>query len=1720
MALTDIVQPANPAKVIAPAFLARIALPAVAWTGPLAQAIGRLLANPPANARVFRRCLVYSSLYGRRLAEAASNTPVDVRGLVVDYPLACTLLKLRPGQPLGQTLGWLLLELHLERVHLVEAKALAANLRGYTDGADDHSLRLTLGDVNGLPHLLLKMQHLEARSGRKDEITGHADFDRNWRARLRATCLNLVRSVETSDRSPDPDLVESAPLDDPGATLPAPYAPADCEEPAGLSFFSFEPDGVVANPAGGYIQRPFKWAQLLLRRSAAELQRHCDSVLPTALVRCERAYQLEAVSKALDRGEVVQANKHLLHLLAIETGLTDHEARVAAISHDTSSGITVLDLRNRCLRRVELRPPNAFCPEKANDCWLPTGGDLIFPVSSETARVAARLQRLRNKAGRAEAGGDVMTRSLVCVELESSDFPVRDAIRVTRSCRAVTGGAYRLRLATIVAERLGSDAAQIAFGDSFGISAAPTYYSAFSATQIARCVTSQWASLGWSEAAHERALRSGDHLVGSKARPSSLPYAEAWSMLAVPAKRPRGRPSTKGAESSWAKLRDALAIRLLLATGVRPTKALALLRIDDFITTAALVVLQDKASDPAHATRLACTGFGFLHALQGYLAELQRWARNIDNAAARSLARKILAGEAPLFDVPGADGHIERLEISALLQRMPPPWRDKANLHRHTLCQALIRARIDPELRYFQMGWIVAGAHAMSDECPRSPMELGLELAPTIDAWMAEIGWGMEREDHCVIPLPLRSQDWTSVTRGHAAAADAKRKELRTALRERRRAERPEVLKKLAARMRETIPYLEVQETRHGIRLIAPGTLRGSTPLTVGPAVVAKLLEPFSDPMHQYIVRAELARTLAAANRDQLCRAVLPRVPSVALSMVASPIVLGVGGAVEDCNRLRRALVDRISRLEAEVPMHDLRVMLVWAIACHSPYRRLDDAVAIAQNASQAIQSNAERWIVRVPMRGGHVVLSGPPALLLLRVFNAADQEQLSVELGEAGALLKALGVVPDSMVNASDLKVAKWMEAALLLAGEIELPGPARMVMRCEALPATVTAERAASAADGASVPSATVGARKPEDEGEDDESIQVIPIPNPSHRPTRDIRDVMALLSREDPSGSDGSRPGRKTRMREIRDALAERIKASGSSVTISSIFLRYTQSRLFPEAGGRGIEPSTMAKIYSRLSPLFGTFDGTCEVSELSSAELTGALFAALWRVRRKDKADVYSELERFLRYAKGAGMIAEPEWSILRREAGLPYVAVDPGIVSDVEARRVLNQLISNLDTNPDSMLDPRERRFREVQLIAYVIGEGVGARPRSIYGLALADLCFEPDGEWIHLHSYGRFASIKTPASAGFIRAMGESWDACKSWVRQWKQEALECFPGVDAEDIPLFQVQGEPLGTRYPQSEVFGRIGELLRWSTQQEEGRSYWIRKRCLQHRHSRWRQDPESRTRDVLRAMKDSGHVSIATSVVSYLADPLCFMDPLQGVARMTSREAAVMSGLSMNVVEQRWKRARLSNSTVSPKPYTWMSSLLRFNPPRWVGATVGDPPVYRPHTTDFGVSAIQEILNLAAGKHSADAIAQATGASAFSVAQVLRAATSLELRTGFVFGTGPGELHRPRATGIARTVASLLDRRDGRLRTVAREWVALARVRPVDHGCVLFDRQAISAFFAITRDVGLQIEVEESLDGYSCLRLKRRAYGVWPCLRWVLAVVWIDGEVADSG
>ena len=63
--------------------------------------------------------------------------------------------------------------------------------------------------------------------------------------------------------------------------------------------------------------------------------------------------------------------------------------------------------------------------------------------------------------------------------------PVSHAIRETRSVAALTAGAYRLRLAAALAEILGSDAAQITFGDSFGLSAAPTYYASFGAAQIA-----------------------------------------------------------------------------------------------------------------------------------------------------------------------------------------------------------------------------------------------------------------------------------------------------------------------------------------------------------------------------------------------------------------------------------------------------------------------------------------------------------------------------------------------------------------------------------------------------------------------------------------------------------------------------------------------------------------------------------------------------------------------------------------------------------------------------------------------------------------------------------------------------------------------------------------------------------------------------------------------------------------------------------------------------------------------------------------------------------------------------------------------------------------------------------------------------------------------------------------------------------------------------------
>lgn len=1705
--------------------IAGFRVPSTPWQGAVAHSLARLLSRPPRGAHNFRQVLGFGALHGERLSANATSAKPKFEGYAKSYPLPCTFLQLRLDAPIVRTLGWLLLELHLEGVHFDAVMGLAANLRGLADEKPDHRLANTIWECDGLSHLVRKMDFLAAQSTAPGVITGLSTFDASWRKELRGICLRLLgHSMPAEwDEEGDSDF-PSEPLGDPATSLPDPLDDEDTEELAGTPYVSLTPSSSADTANKAHEERCIAWAETLHRRSSPEVHRSPDSILPTPLLKAEREKLISVGVQAIARADVRNAEHCLLHLLALEAGLTDAEARGAVLARVTFGGVVAVDIRNRCLRRPEVRPAAAFDPKGSKAGWLATGGDALSPLSNQTLGLAAGLLRLRSRQARRT--GTATSHLLVADSDGAIAHPVREAIRVTRSIAALTAGAYRLRLAAALTEILGSDAAQIAFGDSFGLSTAPTYYASFIAADIAGALAQSSGSITGVNLPHARCIVSGKHALGSRVRPVVLPFKEAWQSVGVSLLPRRGRPSEADALVRWRAQRDSLAVQLMLATGCRPTKALARIRIDDFIPGAALVVLQDKATDPAHLTRLACTGYHFVGSLRNFLDTIRRASRDVSRPEARALAKRILAGEANLFDIPGAKGAPEPLDLSELRSRLPEIWRIRPNLHRHALCHDLIAAGIDPELRFFQMGWLIAGAHATSDESPRSPIELGVELAPMIDAWMLRAGWcetveARELGDGAVED----SKDWVAVAAKHHRTGEAAFKKLRSDLRERRAEVRPRVHAKLAERMAELLPAFEFTTRKSGIRLTLRPGLNIDEPPMVDKEVVDRVLESFSRPLELYVARWELSRTLIAGNKARLCRAQIPRVQSLALSTLPSPVAIGSGAAIAEVVRFRNAITDAAGRMQGDD--NDFRAQLarlaVWAVASFTPYRRLPDAVAIVRGATQAQQSRCEPWLLRVPMGSGHACLSGSPALLLSRLLRTEGGLDVLANLSDTTESLgeTVLDLIPETSAKRNTTvcaDAALRMEAALRIAGELELSGPARLVMRGTVTPVTVTATRAATAADGMSMESTLSAMTTVED---DDEELDVMPKlarPNPAHRPTSQIRDLMQMFD-PDYSGLVGDKPvalgaGKK---RQLRPLVEQRLSDLGPRPTLSMLFLQYVLYRMSPGSIGGELTLSTIHKIHHRIAPMLAGFTAHLDMGEITPQQLSGVLLAALHRCKRRDRSDVFEELRRFLKFASTACAIAEPDWDMLRHEAGARFVGSDPAIVTNREADRVLDQLARNLEGIDNNMLDPRERRVRELQLIAELVVEATGARPRSVHGLTLGDMHFLSDGDWIHLHSRGRYGSIKTPTSAGFVRLQGHGWSLHAQWVQQWCERVRATYPDTAAEHIPLFQVPGEPLGARYRISEVFGRIGELVRWSTNHAAGRTYWLRKRRIQLRHRAWLSNPSSRTRHVLRALRESGHAGLSSPIASYLADTLTYLDPLQADQPLSADRATALSGLTRAAVDQRWRR--LEAGCTSKQPLTSekrIGSLLKPPIPDRLVPELALPPAYRPLVAGFTWRAVEAVLaELAEGSNLKD-VCEAHGVSTFAAERIENAVSMFQIRSGFALGLARSRLHRPRATPLFVACLGLIDREDQRLSVLVPDWVSLARSWPALNGCALLCPNAINAFRSIAAEFALQMtekaDVGDPTAFEFCVAGASPHYGAWQSLRWVMAVAWI--------
>lgn len=1170
-------------------------------------------------------------------------------------------------------------------------------------------------------------------------------------------------------------------------------------------------------------------------------------------------------------------------------------------------------------------------------------------------------------------------------------------------------------------------------------------------------------------------------------------------------------------------------MHLMLATGHRPVSALAALKLSQFAPSDALVVLADKQSDPAHHTRVASTGWRFQGALQNYLIELRRIASSPDLRRFRLGAQEILAGQRPLFDAPGHEGGWHSLEVSNFLKALPDLWLSCRNVHRHMLCEWLSRRGVHPELRHFQFGWLAHPMHATSTASPRPASALTRELADLIDEWLVASGWhggGASGRNfrHWDGPLLL---DFSAHVQQHLKDCREAQAKLEARLSDRDDARLPRILARLQRAVSETDLGLDLS-IQDGTATLIPKTERpAARPVRLGTRFVESAVEAMNSHQERALARRVLVKTLARARKQGLIQATLPKLPAPVPQFSPSPFVPILGVAVLAVERLREGLPKTLAASAALEGLEGTRRLLsttVLAIASCTPYRRLEDAHAIATQAAGAQRSRNLGEILRLPWGEGHVVLSGLPALLVARLSAQTDlAEALKQSPEQRRVSLYSLLREIFPREQAIDRKAClERIQSALLLAGEVELEGPARALMRREVVTASVTAVRAASASDGVTV-AQSVAVRGDFAAFAEDASEEALDLAaqNSWHPKTHATLQLLNPSYVGDIEGLPA--PPLRSRRPALLRALQGAVATLDSSPTLRRWLLVYAQVLLEPERryDGRGLAISTVYKIVNRISRALKQLGEQQDLDLLVPDDWMAVLLPYLHDRGAGDRVDVLKEVRRFLAYLSEHINVCPPDWGLLFAAAGETLPPWDPALLTDAEAERVIAALVEDAESDaPEPSFT--ERALRRARLAFALVLEASGVRPGSAEGLTLADVYLHPSGDYVRLRTRGRYARVKTRTSEGFVPLEGEIWHRHRDAFQRWFLDLQRMIGVSEPASVPLLQIPREPLGTRFQLDALTQRIGDLIRWATQDQRARVYHLRKRRLRLRHLHLRSLGTPRALDVARVLRISGHASISTSIASYLADPHVYLaEPRALGTELSLREAAAVAGRSVAGVHARWARnIEGADSSARAEGSHGLMSLSQIEPTPWPAVDLPPPPRLTSLDGELDWRSVGWALESFAAGEVGDFALPTRWISGKQWRQIQSAARELELRVGRRFRFGQDALCPPRASSVWRCLEQRIEARDDGLLRVAKEWARRALYRRSGSAIPLVKEAAIEALERLAEELDLRVDVVEAgPPRYFTLRARdgRAAYGLANAVRWALAVAWVSHAVA---
>lgn len=1683
------------------------------WWPDLSATLLRLGASiPPVDRPILAPLTAYLSRYSRELrSQAGKKASVEPPKEIHDsHPGSATLFRLRHGRPAGlERLTCIGLCALLEASE--EGRGPPRRLLSMVRGAlvtHNSPLSGALGAISSIPELVRVIE--------TDEPTRRGlpqNFLQLWESWLRDTLIRWMLTEPGRLRQALELNVLAPQLEDP--LIPVSTGSGRIEDGIGLQG--------CCTPASEGGQEETTTSRLgraasgqLDRASVGDLMAPADCRFPKALDERLCREVVRNAEQRLDR-DPRQAEPFVALALLLAGGIRETDLVGVVWLEEGVAHSHAIDPVSPVLYRRLRRPADAVVPpDQMADFLEPSVDVLAWPLPGS---VHALLLKLSD--GAAVPGQAVLP---MMNSGQGSPYRMRDVIAHLVPEAKVGALAPRLALASAIAAGLGTEVAQMAMSDTFGMSSIPAYYSSIPEADLATFIGGI------------QSRRFGEHVsvntqqngfVGSRLVLTE-PAAKIWPRMLHEALKAASRRS-EGWADEWRAQRNHLAAALCACTGHRPEDALGRIFLGDVIPEYGLIILQDKQVDALRASRIAATGRLWLSDLRRYLDRLSEIAKERNGLAEGKLAAAILRNEEPLFSAPALDGGPTRMTAAALRHEMPPEFQAVDNFFRHRLNQQLLAYRVEPELRHAQLGWVVSPAHLHSDLSPRAPTDLSRILGPVIDELLVADGWYLPsarktRWTWVGVPMPP-PVDWNASFASHKRQQEEELKRIRLRLREHWKEHEGSVLLRLAAAVSEFFPMLRVDvEKKCLVRIAGAGRavkMEGDHHALICDRVRQGDNEPSSG-LEAVVARILLYRLVRRARDKGLIEGPIPGRPYLAVTADPSPFVPGLGIAIRQAYAIRDGLRVRASARS----VRDQGQLTVWSIVAFSMYRQLPWAQAATRAARTALRAKQRGHVIRIASQtesgSMHMVFSGVPATLLTR----RKQHAPTSPAPSLAALDKwAVAHLSGEIEWDSQVATASQVEATLAAASRVEMSGVERWLLQAGSQTAAEVPSRCVARDD--SWPIRTLN--------EDSNGREALEQKAPSgEEPPTTIaqRDQRAMYGRL--VGMLNKRKFGRTRANKVasktasdgnhgwRRALGRELKTLRSAVGDRSnlaILVEYVQDHLrYGSEDGNRLSQNSLRREISQIGGPLLDLLADRSLLDLEAEDLARLYREVLLSKSVDSRPYAFEELKRLHRYLARVHARPSIDMGELAAIAGARQLKIEPGLLTQAEITAVLEELrrdheneVGRDDASPEFL------RLAELRQVLYLLLEASGIRPGSAYGLTLGDIHIgSGELDFIHIRR-GSYGEAKTSASLGFVPLEGALWSQNRKWIADWlaTQRSLH---SETWHELPLFSVKAGGR-VRVHEHHLTSRMSNLLKWASADRDAHCYWLRKTRISERFQRLVLTDGVSSRDVYGTMVISGHAWIQITIERYVNDPtsLMFVDLRSGAEAQRALLLAA-SGASEGALDVAWSRAgrdgptrmsvlldrmALGRAEIPEEYRTPPPALRRFK------------PLQPTHIDAYARATRRHETQAAAALEAGITQRQAT--------KLDEAASDLFMRRGFTPWRVPEHMGSHHILPVPRNIEGskrwfelLASHPTGDLGRIAECWVRYPHAERL-HGSDVVMRvegEYLSAIHGLIARTGLKMHVVAS-NGHHILKADqndRHEKGHGAALRWVLSIVWI--------